>query len=157
MKSMSWRGASMIWAMSLCAGQLTAQSGPVDELDNASGERGCCSATTVPGMDALRVSSDEIEIGGLMSEGVWPRAPIATDFVQMQPDEGKPATERTEAWVVYDERALYVAIRAHESEPSEIRGQLTRRDDRNELLSDQLAVGIEALSPMVTGSKSFCW
>tara|TARA_B100000809_G_scaffold264464_1_gene320375 strand:- start:2862 stop:3188 length:327 start_codon:yes stop_codon:yes gene_type:complete len=108
-------------------------------------------------MDALRVSSDEIEIDGLMSEGVWPRAPIATDFVQMQPDEGKPATERTEAWVVYDERALYVAIRAHESEPSEIRGQLTRRDDRNELLSDQLAVGIEALSPMVTGSKSFCW
>jgi len=134
----------MIWAMSLCAGQLTAQSEPSDELDNASDERGCCSATTVPVMDALRVSSDEIEIDGLMSEGVWARAPIATDFVQMQPDEGKPATERTEAWIVYDESALYVAIRAHESEPSEIRGQLTRRDDSNELLSDQLAVGIDS-------------
>mgnify|MGYP001157367659 FL=1 len=144
MKSMWWRSASMIWAMSLCAGQLTAQSGPVDELDNASDERGCCSSTTVPVMDALRVGSDEIEIDGLMSEGVWARAPIATDFVQMQPDEGKPATERTEAWIVYDESALYVAIRAHESEPSEIRGQLTRRDDSNELLSDQLAVGIDS-------------
>jgi len=33
MKSMWWRGASMIWAMSLCAGQLTAQSEPSDELD----------------------------------------------------------------------------------------------------------------------------
>ena len=65
MKSMWWRGASMIWAMSLCAGQLTAQSEPSDELDNVSDERGCCSATTVPVMHALRVSSDEIEIDGL--------------------------------------------------------------------------------------------
>ena len=54
----------MIWAMSLCAGQLTAQSEPSDELDNVSDERGCCSATTVPVMHALRVSSDEIEIDG---------------------------------------------------------------------------------------------
>ena len=60
---------------------------------------------------------------GVISENAWVLVEKATDFLQFQPTEGKPATEKTEAWVVYDETALYVAIRAYERDPSAITGR----------------------------------
>ena len=49
-------------------------------------------------------------------------------FVQREPNEGKPPSFRTEARVVYDRSALYVSIRAFDTDPSKIVGILTRRD-----------------------------
>ena len=40
-------------------------------------------------------------------------------FIQTVPNEGQPSTERTEAWVAYDDRFLYVACRCWDSEPPE--------------------------------------
>jgi hypothetical protein len=41
------------------------------------------------------------------------------DFVQYEPDNGKPATEQTELWILVDDRHLYVAGRAHDSAPED--------------------------------------
>ena len=40
----------------------------------------------------------------------------------------RPAS-RTEVWVAYDDKALYVAARLHDAEPGKIVGLLGRRDD----------------------------
>ncbi|MDZ7294485.1 MAG: carbohydrate binding family 9 domain-containing protein [candidate division KSB1 bacterium] len=77
---------------------------------------------------AVRIEGGKVRIDGRLDESVWQLAPVASDFVQHEPDEGAPATERTTFQVAYDNEHLYVAVRAFDSEPGKVRGLLTRRD-----------------------------
>ena len=67
-------------------------------------------------------------IDGKLIEPVWEQAPSISEFVQRQPAEGSAPSQRTDARVAYDERSLYVAVRAHDTDPNRIVGMLTRRD-----------------------------
>lgn len=80
-------------------------------------------------LPAVRIQGARPVIDGDLSDPVWSTAPVATGFVQMLPRAGEPASERTEARVLYDDEALYVAIRAWDSRPDSVTGQLTRRDE----------------------------
>jgi uncharacterized protein DUF5916/cellulose/xylan binding protein with CBM9 domain len=70
----------------------------------------------------------EIRVDGRLDEAAWATAPAATDFVQQRPSSGAPATERTEARVLFDAENLYVGMRMYDAHPDSILGQLTRRD-----------------------------
>ncbi len=50
-------------------------------------------------------------IDGTLEDGEWAAATPLSDFVQVEPDEGKPATLATRVWVLFDDEALYVAAR----------------------------------------------
>ncbi len=80
-----------------------------------------CGAAAAGPASALRID-------GQLNESVWARAEPIVAFVQREPDEGAAPGERTEARVLYDDQALYVAVRAFDSHPDEIRAFLTRRD-----------------------------
>ena len=70
---------------------------------------------------ALAVRTDQAPvIDGVPGEAVWLDAPVISDFVQRVPDDGDPASERTEVRVIYDADALYVAVWAWDSRASEI-------------------------------------
>lgn len=90
---------------------------------------------------ALHIS-EPIAVDGKLDEPAWARAEAATDFVQQDPDTGRPATERTEVRVLYDETNLYIGIRAFDSEPKKINARELRRDagfdndDKVEILLD---------------------
>ena len=58
-----------------------------------------------------------LDIDGNLDEGVYEIVEPLTGFVQQQPDEGAPATERTEAWVLYDDSSIYVSGRMWDSAP----------------------------------------
>ncbi|HEX8693967.1 MAG TPA: DUF5916 domain-containing protein [Longimicrobium sp.] len=71
----------------------------------------------------------EIELDGKLDEPVWQSAPPATDFTQQDPNEGKPATQRTEIRFVYDDEALYIGARMFDSlGAAGVRTRLARRD-----------------------------
>ncbi|MCK4591642.1 MAG: carbohydrate binding family 9 domain-containing protein, partial [Candidatus Latescibacteria bacterium] len=53
-------------------------------------------------------------------ESVWAEADSVTEFVQTEPREGQPATERTVAYFLYDDQNLYVAFKCYDSEPEEL-------------------------------------
>jgi len=72
------------------------------------------------------VAEEPPEIDGVVEEEEWRAAPVLTDFIQFQPERGAPSTHRTEVRVLYDSVAVYVAMRAWDSEP--VIAQLTRRD-----------------------------
>jgi hypothetical protein len=80
-----------------------------------------------PSVQALRVS-EEVRIDGRLDEPAWAKAGKACDFRQMEPGEGEPATEATEVSVLYDDRNLYIGIRAHDSEPDQVIARILRRD-----------------------------
>jgi len=93
-------------------------------------------------LQAVRCLEGEIRVDGVLNERIWRSAPIASDFVQRDPDEGKPATEKTTVQVAYDDHALYVAVRAYDSEPDKIKGILTRRDQDSP--SDWISIAIDS-------------
>ena len=51
-----------------------------------------------------------------------------TNFIQRDPDDGKPATSETKAWLAYDAENLYV-IFVCKSDTGELRARYTKRDD----------------------------
>ena len=111
-------------------------------VDTARVVSGCCADAGPPVLEAERVSDAEMRIDGRAVEAAWKRAPVATHFVQYQPGDGEPATERTEARVLYGDDAIYVAIRAYDSQPDQIVGYLTRRDQDS--YSDLVGVIIDS-------------
>ena len=52
----------------------------------------------------------EIVLDGNLDELEWSLAQPATDFIQNEPDQGEPATERTEVRILYNNEYLYLGI-----------------------------------------------
>jgi hypothetical protein len=73
-------------------------------------------------------TKESINIDGILSEQVWQNSFAITDFTQLDPNEGKPATERTEVRIAYDENAIYIGARMYDSYPDSIVKNLARRD-----------------------------
>ena len=48
------------------------------------------------------------QIDGRLDDAVWQEATPLTDFVQRDPSEGAPSTERTEVRILTDGEALYI-------------------------------------------------
>jgi hypothetical protein len=91
---------------------------------------------------AIRVSAGAIALDGRLTDEAWRTAAPIGDFVQRDPHEGQPATEPTEARVLYTDAALYVGVRAFDSHADQIKGQLTRRDQDSP--SDWILVAIDS-------------
>ncbi|HEX6747051.1 MAG TPA: DUF5916 domain-containing protein [Longimicrobium sp.] len=70
-----------------------------------------------------------VKVDGVLDEEVWATAPAATDFRQQRPSEGQPSAEKTEVRFAYDDDALYIGARMHDSlGAAGVRTTLTRRD-----------------------------
>jgi hypothetical protein len=79
-------------------------------------------------------------LDGRVDDPVYRTVPALGDFLQQEPDEGAPATERTEVWILFDSRAVYVAGRCWDSHPeSEVANEM-RRDGQGIL--DNESVGV---------------
>ncbi len=71
--------------------------------------------------DRLRIDAVEAEAGvrvdGVLDDEVWSRARPVTGFVQAEPREGQPATERTEVRIAWDAENLYIGAYLHDEAP----------------------------------------
>ena len=88
-------------------------------------------------------------IDGRLTDECWSLAEPATDFTQVDPDEGKPATEQTEIRVAYDNDALYVAARMLDSEPNLVARRLSKRDDEPD--ADRVTIYLDPMHDHLTG------
>ncbi|HZB28499.1 MAG TPA: DUF5916 domain-containing protein [Gemmatimonadales bacterium] len=97
---------------------------------------------------AARASS-EIVLDGSLTDASWAVALPVSDFTQREPNEGAPATERTEVRVLYDDHALYIAARMWDRSPDSVRAQLARRDRISN--SDRFLVFLDCYRDRRTG------
>ncbi|HEX8848136.1 MAG TPA: DUF5916 domain-containing protein [Gemmatimonadaceae bacterium] len=103
---------------------------------------GAAAAGATP-MVATAVRAEQAPvIDGREDDPVWRTAPARSDFLEFRPNEGKEPRFRTEFKAAYDDRNLYVFIRAFDPHPDSIMTALTRRDERGP--SDQLKVMIDS-------------
>jgi hypothetical protein len=93
---------------------------------------------------AFRVPSP-LRIDGRLDEEIYATVDPITDFIQQEPDEGQPATEKTDAWILFDDVNLYICARNWDSHPErEIANEL-RRDSSNILGNENLTFAIDTL------------
>jgi hypothetical protein len=66
---------------------------------------------------------------GALDETIWTSSPpIIAEFIQQRPDEGQPASQKTEVWVAYDATSLYFAVMCYDTEPDAVVATEMRRD-----------------------------
>src|SRR5215510_11892871 len=63
---------------------------------------------------AVRVTTP-VRIDGALDDPLYSTVPSISDFIQQEPQEGEPATEKTDLWVAFDEDNIYVSFRCWES------------------------------------------
>jgi hypothetical protein len=123
---------------SLLAFQLDAQAPTTGPSDRA--------------VQAVRITQAP-RIDARLIEDIWRTAPVATGFIQREPEEGIPNPENTEVRFAYDDEALYVGLRMFSKVPANIRALVTRRD--NETSSEMSCVSMDTYRDRRT-AYSFC-
>jgi hypothetical protein len=84
-------------------------------------------------------------VDGSLDEAAYRDVRPITSFVQMEPRQGEPASERTEAWLLFDDQYFYVSVRSYDSQPSRLVANELRRDSFNVFQNDNLTVSIDSL------------
>ncbi|HUE97341.1 MAG TPA: carbohydrate binding family 9 domain-containing protein, partial [Longimicrobiaceae bacterium] len=84
-------------------------------------------AGTERSASAARVAAGP-SVAGWRTNAVWSNAQVLSGFVQQEPVEGAPASERTEVRIVYDDEAIYVGAWLYDSDASRIITGERRRD-----------------------------
>ena len=88
---------------------------------------------------------EPLAIDGTLDESVYRDTQPLSDFVQTLPDEGAPASERTEMWVLFDDDNFYLAGRCWDSAPeSEWVVTEMRRDSFNVLQNERIGFMIDS-------------
>ncbi|HEU4884088.1 MAG TPA: DUF5916 domain-containing protein [Longimicrobium sp.] len=98
----------------------------------AAAQNGAHSTGPTPRVQAVE-RTVPIVLDGRLDEAVWQTPSPATGFIQFEPNEGQPATQRTEVRLAYDAEALYVGARMFDTEGGRgVRTRLARRDAGSE-------------------------
>src|SRR5262245_2011525 len=84
------------------------------------------------------------ELDGFLSDPVWQKALVVSNFLQRLPREGASPTEKTEFRFLYTEHSLFIAFRGFDSHPKDIVATIMRRDDFDIVENDQIAIAIDS-------------
>ncbi len=116
------------WLAALCAASVCTAAGAQD-IPTPAGGPVRDFATFTPRVEAVRIDrGDAPVIDGDLSDPVWARAQVIEEFYQVEPVEGGAPSQPTKAYILYDERNLYVGIYNYDSEPGLIRRSQMQRD-----------------------------
>ena len=80
-------------------------------------------------IEAYRIEGEPPRIDGTLDDAVWQHAAPQSNFIQLEPARGAPATDDTAFRIAYDVHNLYVAFRCYDAEPDKIVNRMTRRGD----------------------------
>jgi hypothetical protein len=98
--------------------------------------------------NTARLTTEKPEIDGVLNDDCWQTGEWAGDFVQWIPNEGAKASQPTKLKVLYDDKNVYIAIRAFDSEPDKIDRKAGRRD---EFIGDVVGVCFDSYHDHRTG------
>lgn len=101
-------------------------------------------STTHRRLPAVKASAHPV-VDGDISDEIWKTAPLADGFWDRQ--NGQAAPEQTEARVLYDESAIYVAFKCFDTKPDQLTARETQEDSRwateNSLSEDNVDIRLD--------------
>ena len=82
-----------------------------------------------------------LQIDGRLEEPIYRDVTPTSEFFQMEPNPGEPATEKTEVWIAFDADNVYVSVRCWDSQPEErwVVDEM-RRDNVNVVYNENIAI-----------------
>jgi hypothetical protein len=93
---------------------------------------------------ATRLSAP-LSLDGHLDEADYRSVSPIDHFIQQEPREGQPATERTLVWLFFDDTRFYVSVRAYDSAPERLVANELRRDNFNIFQNDNISISIDPL------------
>ncbi len=91
------------------------------------------------------------KIDGEGNDACWQGVPVANNFVQYAPYNGRPASFPTRVKVLYDDRALYILAEMYDPHPDSIYRELGKRDADRNIRADNFSVDINPFHDGVNG------
>ena len=91
---------------------------------------------------AVRLT-EPLEIDGNLDESVYREVRSASGFIQVEPDEGAPATNQTEVWLLFDDTNIYLTVKCWESNPERVVANDMRRDGANVSGNDRIGFSFD--------------
>ena len=76
---------------------------------------------------AVRLTAP-LKIDGTLDEAVYASTPSISDFIQIEPKAGTPASQKTEFWLFFDDKNLYAVVRCYEDNLKGMISNEMRRD-----------------------------
>lgn len=98
--------------------------------------------------NTTRLTTPKPVIDGKLDDECWKTGEWAGDFIQWVPKEGAKPSQQTQFKILYDDKNLYVAMRAFDNEPEKISRKAGRRD---ELAGDIMGVNFDSYHDHRTG------
>jgi hypothetical protein len=99
---------------------------------------------------AVRISRP-IRIDGHLDDAAYKEAPSITQFIQQVPKNGEPITERTEAWILYDDDNIYVSCYCYDQNPDRIVANDMRKDSSSITNQDNLSIAFDTFNDRRSG------
>ena len=96
-------------ALVVCLTALTASAQPPERMSTVDAEGNMT-------LRAIKLTAP-LRLDGQLDEALYTTVAPASDFIQMEPKPGAPATERTDVWIAFDENNVYVTVRCWDSRP----------------------------------------
>ena len=87
-------------------------------------------------------------IDGNLDDSTWASTEWGTHFIEVNPDENTDPSVQTKFKILYDQKHLYVALKALDPEPETITDRLSRRDG---FVGDRINVLIDSYHDLRTG------
>ena len=81
-----------------------------------------------PVTHASELSAAPVLDGVVLGDNAWDTVTPATGFWQIQPDDGRPATQKTQVFIGFDSQYLYIGVIAFDDQPDRIVSTESRRD-----------------------------
>ncbi len=106
--------------------------------------------TERPVLKAVKIEKAP-KIDGLLDEPAWETVPAMDQFTQQEPKVGEPATERTEVRVAYDNKHLFIAVHAYDSDPSGLIATEMRRDSDRLMDEDNFQILLDTFHDLRNG------
>jgi hypothetical protein len=98
----------------------------------------------------VRLEGTPPTIDGRIDDEAWKQGEWAGDYTQNMPTEGARPSQPTELKILYDDKHVYVAIRAYD-DPAKVQRFAGRRDDFNEYAVDVVGVCFDSYNDKRTG------
>jgi hypothetical protein len=95
-----------------------------------------------PTIRAARIDERPV-LDGRLDDEVYSRLTPISDFVQQEPEEGRPVTEKTHVWLLFDDENVYVAARCEDSQPERDVANEMRRDGQSTNDNESFAVVLD--------------
>ena len=99
---------------------------------------------------AIRLK-EPIVVDGRLDDPVYRDAAPIGDFVQQDPREGEPASEKTDVWIFFDDKNVYVSVRCWDAHPERLVVTEMRRDNQGIFNNDNVSVAIDTFYDRRTG------